>query len=473
MSYRDSEVDMTDAGMAAALIADLGGDWIYVADAGQWMEWQGAKWDDDQTEAILQRSLCVAEALEAYVDSIEDEKIKKAARRSWLGRMSATALAAAVRVARTDPDIATLAKHLDADGGMLHTPTGCVDLVKSMALPPDRRWMNTRTTRVPYDPQARSEAWEKFLQDVTCGDESMQTWLQQAVGMTLLGDQREQVVIFCHGIGANGKTTFLEAVSHALGDYSAQGAPDLVTASHNDRHPTELYDLRGRRMVVVPELRGNKALDESKLKMLSSGGSTKGRAMGKDFVEFPNTWQLWLDGNARPTIHGQDEGIWRRIRLVPWRLHLTPDRRDRTLGQKLRDDAPAILAWAVRGCEAYLKAGKLPECAAIDQGTNDYRLEQDMVGAWLADIHAVQVWTPDPSHTAPAAAVMASATQWCEAQNLRPWTPQRLAQELRQRGCIQERKANGRLWTGIDPDAVSMTHSDQRPQYSWANRQEH
>ena len=473
MSYKDHVIDMTDAGMAGALVHDLDGDWLYVADSGHWIEWRGNRWVDDQAEAILQRSLAVAERLEAYVDSIDDKEAHKAARRGWLSRLSANALAAAVRVARTDPDVTILADQLDANGTILHTGTCVVDLANNTIRQHDRSLLNTRITQTPYIHGATNEDWTKFLEDVTCGDKSMQAWLQQAVGMTLLGDQREQIVIFCHGIGANGKTTFLEAVAHALGDYAAQGAPDLVTASKNERHPTELYDLRGRRMVVVPELRGNKALDESKLKMLAGGGTTKGRAMGKDFVEFPNTWQLWLDGNARPTIHGQDEGIWRRIRLVPWRLHLLPEQRDRDLGRKLREAAPAILAWAVEGCAAYLAAGRLPECAAIDQGTLDYRLEQDMVGAWLADIHAVQVWSPNPKHVAPAASVMASATQWCEAQNLRPWMPQRLAQELRQRGCVQERKSHGRFWTGIDPDAVGMTHSDQRPDYSWQRREEH
>ena len=455
MSYRDNEIDLTDAGMAEALISRLDDGWRYVHDLGTWIEWTGSRWVADQTEGVMQYALAAAEIMEAPVSAISDDKARNAARRAWLSRMSASSLAASVRVARTDPRVALLADKLDADPMVLHTPSGPVTLDDGELHEPSRARLNLRLTGAEYSCGATSDVWDAFIASVTCGDAQLATWLQQAVGMSLLGDQREQVVVFCHGNGANGKTTFLEAVSHALGDYAGQGAPDLVTYSQHDRHPTELFDLRGRRFVVVPELRGNRALDESKIKQLSSGGRTKARGMGKDFVEFTNTWQLWLDGNARPTIHGQDEGIWRRMRLVPWSLHVAEADRDRDLPAKLRDAAPAILAWAVRGCRDYLATGKLPQCDAVDVGTEKYRREQDLVGEWLAEIHEVERWQPVPGAWATAAAVTASATDWCERNNVRPWSPQRLAQELQRRGCEAKRRHEGRGWTGIEHQAVA------------------
>lgn len=454
MSYKDANLDLTDAGLSEALIARLDGGWRYVHDLGAWIEWDGARWVQDQTERVMQYAILTAEMLEPVVDAIEDKDAHKAARRVWLGRLSANALSASARIARTDPAIAMVAGDLDADPMVLHVPNGRVDLRTGKLLPPDRDALNMRLATAAFDPSAKSEQWEAFVNAVTCGDKELATWLQCAVGMTLLGDQREQVVVFCHGHGANGKTTFLEAVSYALGDYSGQGAPDLVTYSQHDRHPTELFDLRGRRMVVVPELRGNRALDESKLKQISGGARTKARSMGKDFVEFPNTWQLWLDGNARPTIHGQDEGIWRRMRLVPWRMHIEKDKRDRDLPAKLRESAPAILAWAVRGCVAYLAAGKLPPCQAVDDGTEKYRREQDLVGEWLSEVHEVERWSPVANAWATAASVTASANDWCSRNNVRPWSPQALAQELQRRGCEPTRRKIGRGWSGITQEAV-------------------
>lgn len=463
MTFRTDQIDLTDTGMADALIAACAADWRYVHDLDTWLRWDGVVWRRDMVGGVLREARAVVEEARASIDAIGDDKAQRKALTAWTARQSTRALEAQVRIARVDPRVSLLAERLDAHPMLLATPSGVVDLATGRTRPAARELLLTRCTAAPYDPTAASDAWGGFIAQVTCGDAALAAWLQQAAGMTLIGDQRQQVAIFCHGLGSNGKTTFLDALAAALGDYAAKAAPDLVTVSRFDRHPTEVMDLAGKRMVVIDEFRGGAALDESRIKRLTGGGRTKARAMGKDFVEFPNTWQLWMDGNSRPTVHGQDDGIWRRLRLVPWHLRVAEADRDLSLPRKLAEARPAILRWAVDGCRAYLASGRLPACDAVDAGTRAYRLEQDMVGAWLADTYAVDAWVPDlrPSHWVATSQIMASATAWCEANHARPWPPNVLGQELQQRGCQSVKRGGIRGWLGLDPTAFAAPASAQ------------
>lgn len=459
MSYRDNVIDLTDAGAADALTDAIGTAWRYVHDTKTWLRWTGALWQPDQTQHVLTEARAVIEAMRATIDTIDEPDAQRKAVGAWVRRQSASALAAQLTLAAADPRLALVSAQLDAHPMILSAPNGTIDLATGRLRPADRSLLQTRCTAAPYDPAAQSDVWDRFLADVTCGDATLAEWLRQAVGMSLIGDQREQVAIFCYGLGRNGKTTFLDAIIATLGHYASKSAPDLVTTSIHDRHPTEVMDMCARRVVVVDEFRAASSIDESKLKRLTGGGTTKARAMGKDFVAFPNTWQLWLDGNSRPRIHGQDEGIWRRMRLVPWLLSVSDDQLDPTLAAKLSQAAPAILRWAVDGCRAYLRAGRLPACAPIDRGTREYRLEQDMFGSWLAEAHAVDVWHCDGASSAWVASsqIMAAAKAWCEANSLRTWTPPQLGQELTQRGCWPEKRLGVRGWRGLDPSAFGAS----------------
>ena len=94
--------------------------------------------------------------------------------------------------------------------------------------------------RVVYDATADCPVWLRFLNDITAGDRALQTYLRKAVGCSLTGDVREHVLFFLYGIGANGKSTFLNAIQEMMGpDYSMNTAPDLLMVKSNDAHPCE------------------------------------------------------------------------------------------------------------------------------------------------------------------------------------------------------------------------------------------
>ncbi len=192
--------------------------------------------------------------MRATIDTIDEPDAQRKAVGAWVRRQSASALAAQLTLAAADPRLALVSAQLDAHPMILSAPNGTIDLATGRLRPADRFLLQTRCTAAPYDPAAQSDVWDRFLADVTCGDATLAEWLRQAVGMSLIGDQREQVAIFCYGLGRNGKTTFLDAIIATLGDYASKSAPDLVTTSIHDRHPTEVMDMCARRVVVVDEL---------------------------------------------------------------------------------------------------------------------------------------------------------------------------------------------------------------------------
>ena len=468
MSYLAADLDLTDAGLGDALAAEVVQRWRYCADGGFWLRWGGTHWARDYGEGIVQEALAVVDEIEGAVDLAGSS----AARKAWVNRRSAASLRAQVSMARTTPAIVVMVAQLDVDAEVIATPTGLVDLRRGRLLPHDPARLYSRCTVGRLDAAADQSPWRAFIDQVACGDATLAAWLQRAVGMSLLGDQRSSLAPFCFGFGANGKTTFLQAISYALGTYAGKAAGDLVTASQHDRHPAEIMDLRALRFVVVDELRAAVALDEAKLKRLTGGGVTKARAMGKDFVEFPNTWQMWMDCNAGPTIRGQDDGIWRRLRLVPWRHHVPEADRDLDLPRRLEGMADAIFTWAVEGCVAYLRDG-LPVCAAIDAGTRTYRAEQDVVGQWLDDVaeYPDDGWALDAGKWSSTAAVAESARRWCEAQSLHAWSPQRLAQDLRARGCTDSRRGGVRGWQGLEIRAAATAAKWQGGSGTWSDRE--
>ena len=238
---------------------------------------------------------------------------------------------------------------------------------------------------VVYAPSAVAPTFEAFLARVLY-DPSVRTWVQRYLGYSLTGNVGEQCLAFFVGEGQNGKSVLLDALLAVLGDYGLRAAPDLVVASHTERHPTEIADLAGRRLVVCSEIeQRNRSWAESTIKRLTGDATITARRMRRDFYTFPATHKLVVAANTRPAVRGTDHGMWRRMRLVPWDVIIPAAERDKTLTDRLvAVEASGILAWLVRGCLDWQAHG-LGDVPAIDAATETYRAEQDLLGRWIEE----------------------------------------------------------------------------------------
>lgn len=353
----------------------------------RWMIWTRQHWREDKTGRVYQLARTAARVRFRAAVQIDDleERGKEA---KWaVGSENRYRLDAAVALARTTAPLADDGTEWDSNPWLLGVANGTLDLRTGELRPgsPDERI--SKVAPVEFDSAARCPTFLSFLEKVQ-PDEGMRRYLKLRAGYILTGSTHEQDVLFFHGEGANGKTTFVNAIMSVLGrDYAKMAAPGLLLRRRFDSHPTEIADLYGARLVVSSELDEGKALNEALVKQLTGNDKLKGRWMHKDFFEFEPTHKIVLISNHMPDISGTDWGIWRRVKLVPWSVQISDDEKDRYLDVKLKAEAPGILNWMVQGCLEYQRERSLTllEPAVIRTAVEEYRTESNPVEDFLAD----------------------------------------------------------------------------------------
>jgi len=202
-------------------------------------------------------------------------------------------------------------------------------------------------------------------------------FMQRAVGYALTGDVGEQCLFVMWGTGANGKSTFVETLHALLGDYAQKAEMRTLLHRDTDTVRNDLARLRGARLVSAVEIGRGKRLNEELVKELTGGDTITARFLVREYFEFRPEFKLFLAVNHKPQIHGTDEAIWRRVKLVPFNVYIPPEERDKALGGKLRAELPGILNWALEGCLEWQRGG-LREPEEVIAATADYRREQDL-----------------------------------------------------------------------------------------------
>jgi putative DNA primase/helicase len=206
----------------------------------------------------------------------------------------------------------------------------------------------TKVTAVHAAPEgAPCPLWTAFLVRITSGNPELMGFLKRWCGYCLTGHVSERVFTFLFGTGAKGKGTFINTIASVLGDYAAVVPMDLLMASNNERHPTEMAKLCGVRLAIAHETQQGRRWDEAKLKTLTGGDKLTARFMRQDFFDFTLTHKFMISGNHKPSLTGVDEAIRRRLLLVPFTVQIPPEERDPALSEKLKAEWPAILRWMI------------------------------------------------------------------------------------------------------------------------------
>jgi putative DNA primase/helicase len=219
-------------------------------------------------------------------------------------------------------------------------------------------------------------------------DAARSRFLARAVGYSLTGLTIEQVFFLCHGVGSNGKTTFLEVLRHVLGDYAQTADFNSFLISKGQAIRNDLAKLQGARFVSATESEAGKRMAESVVKQLTGGDTICARFLYGEHFEFRPHFKLWLATNHKPHIVGTDEAIWRRIRLIPFTITIPKEQCDRGLAGKLKQEASGILNWGLTGLRDWQQRG-LSEPEVVLAATAEYRESQDALGHFVATKCAV------------------------------------------------------------------------------------
>ena len=422
---------LSDDDLAERFSARYADDLRYVATLGQWFRWTGQHWAQDDTLGVsdLARSLC-REAAQAC------DKPKSAA-----SIASARTIGAVERLTRTDRRHAATVADWDQDLWLLNTPDGTVDLRTGAVRGHDRSDLITRIT--PVAPGGTCSNWLEHLRVIFDGDNELIGFLQRVAGYALTGSTQEHALFFGYGTGANGKSVTIDTIAGMMGEYHRTAAMEVFTASNSDRHPTELARLRGARLVTSIETEEGRQWAESRIKSLTGGDVVAARFMRQDFFEYVPQFKLLLAGNHKPGLRNTDEAIRRRLHLIPFTVTIPPERRDKDLKAKLRDEWPGILAWAICGAAEWYANGLAPP-ARVTEATQNYLSEEDAFLLWFDECCAADAYTWERSSD-----LFRAWKAWAERSGETVGSQKRFSQALEARGYVAERRRDGRGFTGL------------------------
>jgi len=451
---------LTDDGNALRLVDRHLGDLRHVHEWG-WLWYDGSRWNRDATHEVMRRARGTVRVIYDEARNAPDSDRSKIGAHAVKSECAAS-LRAMVELAKSDARVQARPEDFDRDPWLLNVANGTVDLRTGTLRPHRREDLITKLAPVAYDPEATCPRWQRFLNEVMDGNDRLVDYLGRAVGCSLAGIVREQVLMLCYGTGHNGKTTFLMTLKAVLGDYGHQASPALFLAHKNAGGPRDgIAQLCGVRLVVAVEPEEGRRLNVGLVKWLTGGDTLRGQFMYKDSFEFQPTHTPWLAANHRPTIPETTEGIWRRIHLVPFVVSFK-GREDRELLSALLEELPGILAWAVRGCLEWQRIWLAPP-DEVSAATREYREEEDTFGEFI------RAWCAlEPDARVPAGELRAAYVRWCdeagEAAESAKAVSERLKRDL---GC-KPGKGSKRPWAGIRLRSAEETQMRQESEHGGA-----
>lgn len=436
---------LTDAGNAQRLVAEHGEDLRYDHARGVWRTWDGRRWARDTSGEVMRRAKRTARAIFEDAAAAPTRERREVLAKHAVKTESARSLAAMIELAKSEPGIPVDPKELDADPWLLNVQNGVVDLRSGALVPHARELLMTRLAGAAFNPEAQLDVWDRYLEQALPSDE-LRSFVQRAAGYTLTGLTSEERLFFVHGPPASGKTTFLEAFKAVLGEYATTADFETFLARQHVGGPRpDLAQLVGMRFVASAEVDEGKRLAEGLVKLLTGGDEVSVRDLYQAPFQFVPQFTLWLASNDEPRVRDDDAALWRRILEVPFAVSIPEPERDPRVKDTLCDPragAPAILAWAVRGCLAWQREGLSPPGAVIS-ATRAYRDRMDPLAEFLEErCELVEgAWTSTRS-------IHAAHTEWCRATHRRPLTTMALAKRLAARGLVPQKQGE-RGWLGI------------------------
>ena len=426
----DSEA-LTDLGNVRRLVAHHGDDLRFVSAWSTWLCWDGRRWARDETGEVMRRAKATARALTHEAVELPESRAREEHLRHALRSEQHRALVAMVELAKTEPGISARVTDLDSDPWVLNVQNGTLDLRTLELRPHQREDGLTRCCAVPFDADACDDTFARFVERIL-PDAETQYFVQRALGYSLLGVPREEVLFFVHGPPASGKSTLLEGVKRALGDYATTADFETFLQRRDGGPRPDIARLAGVRFVASVEVDDGKRLAAGLVKTLTGGDTVTARFLyGRDF-EFRPAFKLWLAANDEPRVSDADDALWRRILEVPFAESIPEAERDPAVKAALTDPeqcGAALLAWMVAGLREYLADGLRPP-AAVRRATDAYRARMDPLTEWWDERIEVA-----PEASATVGELFASYLAWAEGAGVRkPMSPKSFGQRLTKRG---------------------------------------
>ncbi|OPY58709.1 MAG: hypothetical protein A4E55_00764 [Pelotomaculum sp. PtaU1.Bin035] len=444
--YSSSQVfSLTDIGNGERLANLFGNDIRYCFKWRKWLIWNGKQWEVDDGDKIQALAKHTVRQIYKEASNVKDDERREKIVEWGLRSESSQKVKAMIERACSEPGIPIKTESLDSNKWLLNVLNGTIDLKTGELKPHQRTDYMTKIAPVEYDPNAVCPIWLNFLYEIMNGNQILVDFLQKAIGYSATGDTSEQIIFFLYGVGANGKSTFLNVISDIFGDYAMNAPTDMLMKKKSGGVSNDIARLRGTRFISAVESEEGRQLAEVLIKQLTGEDKIAARFLFQEYFEFKPEGKIFLATNAKPVIKGDDYGIWRRVRLVPFEVIFTHEKQDKKLPEKLKAEYPGILKWVIDGCLEWQKSGlEIPE--KVLTATEEYRKEMDSVANFLEECCNTSI----KDAKAASGELYNLYTTWCYANDEEPLTQKKVAKRLEKMGFMKERGTGGRYyWHGL------------------------
>ena len=407
--------NLTDTGNAELLVSLFGDRLRYDHKRCRWLIWNGNIWQPDISGEIYRLAIEASRERYRRATMIADLTERGTVSKWAIGSENRTRIEAAVSLSQKIEPVADSGENWDADKWLLGCENGVVELKTGQLRLGKQSDCITMTTGIKFDPDAKCERWQQFLNEIFNQDESLIDWIWRFAGYSMTGDTSEQIVILGYGTGSNGKGKFNHALRQAMGDY-AHDAPfsTFELNAHASGIPNDIAALERRRFVTSSETNDGTRLNEARIKAISGEDPMTARYLHQEFFTFQPACKICLFVNHKPKVEDDSYGFWRRVRLVPFTKQFSGNSEDKKLGNKLDAEAPGILAWLVRGCLAWQDRGLTGIPEAITTATEEYKVESDLLGQFISEM-CVEV----PQAVIKSSELYKSYGTWADDLNIR------------------------------------------------------
>jgi len=305
----------------------------------------------------------------------------------------------------------------------------------------------TKLMPVVYDPAAACPTFIAFIKRIMPQAE-MRRFLQRWFGLSMTALTGEQKFAFLYGAGANGKSVLVDLMAKLMGDYAASAKIESITGRNRrgggDATP-DLMPLIGARFVRASEPDQGQHLKEGLIKELTGGEPILVRALNENFVLVYPRFKLTISGNHKPEIHGGDDGIWRRVLLVPFDVQIPPDERDPDMINKLWAERSGILNWLIAGLLDYLAHGlQVPE--QVTAATQEYREDSDPLASFLTVCCGVSGKT---EHSIRAKDLSEAFALWMDEGGRGAWKPPTTVNRLKEKAGRWKHPSTGQVFQAV------------------------
>jgi putative DNA primase/helicase len=432
----------TDAGNAERIADMLKGEYLYIPEMRAWLKDTGKSWEEDSANLLVQDVIKCLRQAQGEAFKIEDDDRRSRTIKWLLASESQQKIRAAISLMSSVPHMCARISQFDNDDMLLFVQNGVVDLRTGKLRERSKEDFNTKVCNVSYMPDAKSELFEKFINEIMESDHEKIKYLQKLFGYCLTGKITEEEFYQFKGSGGNGKTKLMETIQFVLGNYASTASPDVLMAKDISGIPNDIARLNGARLVVMSEPDVGKKFSDNAIKSLTGGDTCIARFLHKEYFEFKMKGKMILLTNHEIRAISADNGFWRRMVSVPFNYQVPDEKRDKDLQEKLYSQYAAVFAWLVDGCLLWQKEGLKQPQELID-AKKEYRENQDAVGVFLNDC-----CIEDSNSKIGATKLYNAYKEWCQNNGEYELNQRQFGTRLKEKG-FNNRKIKISYWFGI------------------------